>query len=426
MAAASLYMEITGGKRLDAHIPELLSPAGDLECLMAALRYGADAVYLGGHTYGMRAAPKNFGMDELPEAVRLCRACGARLYLTCNTLPTNEQADGLPDFIHGARAAGVDALIVADIGVLMLAKRIAPELPVHISTQAGVVNYLTATELYNLGAARVVLARELPLTEIVILREKTPPALEIEAFVHGAMCVSFSGRCLLSNYFTARDGNRGECAQPCRWSYYLMEEKRPGQFFPVHEDEQGTYILNAQDLCMLEHIDKLVAAGVTCFKIEGRAKSAYYVAAVTGAYRQAIDLYKSNPAGYEAPAYLVEELRKVSHRRYSTGFYLGDGLPGQYYDCRGYVRDWEVVATVDGWKDGHMLCTERNRFAVGETLEILCPNGPPTSFTVGRMLDEEGRPLQIARHPMMRLRIACEAPVPQGAMLRRRTHKMDM
>jgi len=400
--------------------PEVLAPAGDFECLRAAVLYGADAVYVGARSFGMRASPKNFTMEELRRAAAHCHEHGAKLYLTCNILPTNEEADALPDFLRGAKAAGVDALIVADIGVLMLARRTVPELEVHISTQAGVVNYLAATEIHHMGASRVVLARELPLEEIARLRDKTPPTLEIEAFVHGAMCMSFSGRCLISQYLVERDANRGECAQPCRWGYHLMEEKRPGQFFPVFEDERGSYILSAQDLSMLPHLDKLAATGVGSFKIEGRAKSVYYVAVVTGAYRQAVDLLKKDPAHYDPPDWLIEETKKVSYRRYSTGFYLKGEPPGQYYESGGYVRDWEVVATVDGWKDGMLLCTERNRFVRGERLELLRPGGRPLPFVVESIRDEEGAGLAVACHPMERLWLPCAQPVPAGAMLRRR------
>lgn len=398
-------------------IPELLSPAGDQERLEAAVRYGANAVYLGGTMFGMRAAPQNFNAEELHHAVNYCHTHHVRVYLTCNTLPMVEEVDLLPDFIRSAADAGVDALIVADLGVMMLAKRIAPSLDIHISTQAGVVNHLTACELHKLGAKRIVLARELTLEQIRTIRENTPSDLEIEAFAHGAMCVSFSGRCLLSNYLTYRDGNRGQCAQPCRWGYHLVEEKRPGQFFPLFEDEQGSHILNAQDLCMLEHIDKLADAGVTSLKIEGRAKSAYYVAVVTNAYRMALELY-ANQEHYAPPDWLLDEVRKVSHRQYSTGFYLGD-RPEQWYENRGYIRNWEVVATVDGWVNGELLCTERNRFYPGDALELVQPGHPPVQLVAHTILDEEGQPLASANHPMMKLRIPYPHPCVQGAMLRK-------
>lgn len=401
-------------------IPEILAPAGDFERLCAAVLFGADAVYLGGKAFGMRASPANFSLEELVRAVDACHARGVKVYLTCNTLPTNEEIDALPEFLRAAGEAGVDALIVADAGVLSLAKRILPDTDVHISTQAGVMNHLSATEYFHQGACRVVLARELSLGDIAVIRDKTPPALEIETFVHGAMCMSFSGRCLISQYLAGRDANRGECAQPCRWAYHLMEEKRQGQFFPVFEDERGSYILNAQDLCMLPYIGKLAAAGITSFKIEGRAKSAYYVAAVTNAYRMAADLYAQNPAGFEAPAWLIGETQKVSHREYSTGFYFENAPPAQYYDSGGYVRDWEVVAVVESYENGFLICTERNRFSRGEVLEVLAPKQKPAELIVTALYDEDGTALETARHPMMRLKIPCGAAYPAGSMLRRK------
>ncbi|MBQ4100542.1 MAG: U32 family peptidase, partial [Oscillospiraceae bacterium] len=294
-----------------------------MERLVAAVTYGADAVYLGGKAFGMRAASANFSPDDLKTAVDFAHKNGVSVYLTCNTLPHNDEVEKLPDFFDAAKAAGVDALIISDIGVLMAAKKHLPDMEIHISTQAGIVNYLTANEFYNMGAKRVVLARELSLDEIKQIRDKTPPELDIEAFVHGAMCVSFSGRCLLSSYLIGRDANRGECAQPCRWSYRLVEEKRPDLYFPIEETQKGTYILNAKDLCMIEHIDKLVEAGITSLKIEGRAKSAYYVSVVANAYRLAVDEYLKNPVTYKTPDWLVTEVQKVSHRQYSNGFFFG-------------------------------------------------------------------------------------------------------
>ncbi|GHU80623.1 peptidase U32 [Clostridia bacterium] len=400
-------------------IPELLAPAGDFERLEAAVLYGADAVYLGGKMFGMRASPRNFGPEELKAAVELCHGRGVKLYLTCNVLPTNEDVDMLPEFIRFAAQTGVDAMIAADIGVLMEIKRISPEMPVHISTQAGVVNYLTARELYKLGAARIVLARELSLEDIRTIRDKTQPELEIEAFVHGAMCMSFSGRCLISQYLTGRDGNHGECTQPCRWNYRLVEEKRPGQYFPIFEDDSGSYILNAQDMSMLAHIDKLAAAGIGGFKIEGRAKSAYYVAVVTNAYRLALELYRKDPSGFAPPEWLLDEVKKVSHRQYGTGFYFGGSPPGQYSESGGYVREWDVVAVVEGWRDSMLICTGRNRFFRGDSLEILEPGQRPLEFVVSKMYDEEGGEIDTARHPMNQVLIPFERDVAKGAIIRR-------
>ena len=400
--------------------PELLAPAGDEEALLAALRYGADAVYLGAKTFGMRAGATNFELDSLAGAVALAHQYGARLYLTCNILPRGRELDGLPEFIHTAAQAGIDGLIVGDIGVLSLAKQLESNLEIHISTQMGVVNYLAARQLYEMGASRVVLARELTLEEIAEIREKTPPGLCLEAFVHGAMCVSVSGRCVISNYLTGRDANRGECAQPCRWDYALMERQRSGLYFPVYEEDGYSYLLNANDLCMIEHLDKLVAAGVGSFKIEGRAKSAYYVAAVTSAYRGAIDILAREGQGYKLPGWLLDEVEKISHRPYSTGFYLRESPPNEDREIGGYRRSWQLVASVDGWSDGYILCTERNRFTKGEQLEALLPGGPPVSLVVDEMYDEEGQLIEVARHAMMKVRIKSDLRLPAGAMLRRR------
>lgn len=301
---------------------EVLAPVGDMERLYAALDFGADAVYLGGTAFGMRAASASFDAELLKKACDEAHSRGKRVYLTCNTLPHNDEIVHLEQFVNDALAAGVDAMIANDIGVFSLIKKYAPDMEIHVSTQAGIVNYVTANEFYNMGAKRVVLARELSLEEIAEIRAKTPKDLEIECFVHGAMCVSFSGRCLLSQYLVNRDANRGECAQPCRWGYHLMEEKRTNEFYPVFEDEKGTYILNAKDMCMLNHIDKLAEAGVNSFKIEGRAKSSYYVSVITNAYRKAMDIYKSDPEHFELPQWLKDEVFKVSHRAYCTGFFL--------------------------------------------------------------------------------------------------------
>ncbi len=399
--------------------PEVLAPAGDFERLSAAVQYGADAVYLGGKDFGMRASPMNFTEEELVCAVDFCHRRGVKVYVTCNILPREEDLAGLPAYLHFLDDAGVDALIVADIGVMLLCRREIPKMELHMSTQTGVVNHLTAMELYRMGVKRVVLARELGLDEIRQIRQNTPSELEIETFVHGAMCMSFSGRCVLSNYLAGRDANRGECAQPCRWSYHLVEEKRPGEFFPVLEEEDGTYILNAKDLCMIEYLDQLVEAGVSSFKIEGRAKSFYYVATITNAYRCAVDLLKKNPAHYRLPGWLLEETKKVSHRQYCTGFYFGRPENGQYYESGGYIRDYDVAAVVQGWSDNMLFCTQRNRFFPGDILEVLSPGLPPENLTVSAIFDEKGQSLDAARHPMQLLRIPCEKMIAKGTILRR-------
>ena len=404
--------------------PEVLAPVGDFERLETAVRFGADAVYLGGKAFGMRAASANFGPEDLKRAVRYCHDHGVKLYLTCNTLPRNHEVEELPAFLLAAREAGVDALIVADVGVLTMARQLVPEIDVHISTQAGVVNYLTANALYQMGAKRVVLARELSLEEIREIRQKTPPELEIECFVHGAMCVSFSGRCLISQYLVHRDANRGECAQPCRWKYHLMEEKRPGQLFPIEETKEGTYLYNARDLCMIDHINDLVDAGVTSLKIEGRAKSFYYVATVTNAYRMAVDGYLNTPeearSGYQTPGWLLDEVQKVSHRQYSTGFYYGPPEDGQCYEDGGYVRTYDVAAIVQGWKDGILTVTQRNRFFEGDVLEVLAPGKAPWEIRVNGLINGEGETIQSANHPMETVRFACEKAIEEGAILRKR------
>ena len=323
--------------------PEVLAPVGDMERLYAAIRYGADAVYLGSTEYGMRAASANFGEEELKEAVKYAHERDVKVYLTCNILPTNEEMERIGDFLKMAERCGVDAFIVSDIGVLAMVKKYAPSVEIHISTQAGIVNAVTATEFYNMGAKRVVLARELSLEDIRYIRRHTPSELDIEVFVHGAMCMSFSGRCLLSNYMVHRDANRGECAQPCRWGYYLVEEKRLDQPMPIMENEDGTYILNAKDLCVLEYIDKVIEAGVTSLKIEGRAKSSYYVSTVTNAYRIAVDSYLENPENWSLEPWLMDEVRKVSHRDYTTGFYFGRPEQGQRYDTGGYIRNCDIL-----------------------------------------------------------------------------------
>ncbi len=395
---------------------ELLAPAGDWERLEMALRYGADAVYLAGKEFGLRAAAGNFEREELRRAVALAHELGRKVYVTCNTLPREEELQRLPDYLAFLNGAGPDALIIADLGVLALAKRFAPDVKLHVSTQLGVVNSATANVLFAMGADTVVLARELPLDEIRKIRANTPPELRLEAFVHGAMCVSFSGRCLLSNYMTGRDGNRGACAQPCRWKYSLMEEKRPGQYFPVEEDDGGTYILNSNDLCMIGHLQDLAEAGVSSFKIEGRMKSAYYAAVVTNAYRHALDAVA---AGDPVPEVWVKETDMVSHRPYCTGFYLG-GEPGQNYPGT-YETGADIVAVVESCdEEGNAVLTQRNKFFAGDELELLTPTDEPIPFTVSALYDAEGERLEDARHPMMELRLKLPKEAPRLSILRKR------
>ncbi len=401
---------------------EVLAPAGDYERFDAALKYGADAVYLGRKQFGMRSSPMNFDFQQLCSAVERAHNKGVKVYLTCNTLPRNNEIPHFEQFVREACDAKVDALIGADIGVLSLIKKYAPDMEIHISTQTGIVNYVTARELYNMGAKRIVLARELSLDEIAEIRAKTAPDLEIETFVHGAMCVSFSGRCLLSQYLVNRDANRGECAQPCRWGYHLMEEKRPGEYFPIFEDEKGTYILNAKDLCMIEHIDKLADAGVTSLKIEGRAKSAYYVAVVTNAYRMAVDEYYKNPDNFALPNWIRDEVYKVSHRKYSNGFFFGAPEQAQYYENSGYIRNYDVVAVIEKCQDGTVYCTQRNKFFAGDELEILAPGVKPVTLSPDKLYDENGNEIETANHAMMKFSFKSDLIFPVGTVIRHATN----
>ena len=394
--------------------PELLAPAGDFERLRMAVLYGADAVYLAGTTFGMRSFAGNFAPEELPGAVAFAHSHGVRVHVTVNTMPRNHEVSCLPAYLEQLQDAGVDALILADMGAFSLAGKYAPRCERHVSTQASVANYVCAGAWYDLGAKRVILARELSLAEIREIRDKTPADLELEAFVHGAMCVSYSGRCLLSNYMTGRDSNRGACAQPCRYQYYLMEEKRPGEYFPVFEDEKGTYILNSRDMCMIDHVGELMDAGLSSMKIEGRAKSAYYAAIVTGAYRHVID---DVAAGRTVDPVWRNEVEHVSHRRYSTGFYFGE--PGQYTENARYIREWQVVALVtDCGPDGMATLSLRNKFSTGDTLELVGPDTKPLAFVAPVMEDEAGEPLTEARHPQMVFRMRLPRPVPAWSILR--------
>lgn len=401
--------------------PELLAPAGSLETLKYAVLYGADAVYCALPEFGMRAAPVNLTEEELREGCIFAHARGKKVYLTLNTLPTNEELGKLPAYIEKAAEAGVDAFIIADLGVLSLAKKYAPGVERHFSTQAGITNYAAATAAYELGVKRVVLARELPLTEIAQIRDHCPPDLELEAFVHGAMCMSVSGRCLLSSYMTGRSGNRGECAQPCRWKYYLMEEKRPGQYMPIGEDKDGSYILNANDLCTAPFLDLICQAGVDSLKIEGRAKTFYYVASVTSAYRRALDAYLRDPWGdsFALPDDVLEELNRTSHRHYSPGFYFGREQALQT-PSHSYVRAWDFIGTVDSWADGVAHCTQRGKFALGDTLEVLQPDGSVGTLTPAWIRNEEGESVEATPHPMMRYTIPCETPLMPFSLLRMR------
>ena len=384
---------------------ELLAPAGDMERLQMAVAYGADAVYLAGNTFGMRTFAGNFSPEALKAAVELCRSHGVRVHVTCNTMPRNDEAARLPEWLESLEALGVDAVILADVGVLA-----------HISTQASIVNYQSARAWHDLGASRVILARELSLEEIKEIRAKTPPGLELEVFAHGAMCVSYSGRCLLSNYMTGRDSNRGACAQPCRYQYALVEEKRPGEYFPVYEENGETYIMNSRDMCMIDHVAELMEAGVDSVKLEGRAKSAYYAAIVTGAYRHAID---AAAAGIPLDPVWRDEVEHISHRHYSTGFFYGQ--PGQFTENARYVRDWQILAKVQSC-DGEVnaVLTLNNKFKVGDALELVGPEVRPRALTVEGLWDGDGLPLEEVRTPQMVFRMRLPQAVPPLSLLRRK------
>ena len=394
---------------------ELLSPAGDMERLKMSVLYGADSVYLAGTSFGMRSFAGNFTPEQLLLAVNFAHAHNVKAHVTVNTMPRNEEICNLPAYLEQLDDAGVDALIVADLGAFTLAKKYAPHCELHISTQQSIANYECAAAWYDLGAKRVVLARELSLKEIAEIRQKTPKELEIETFGHGAMCVSYSGRCLLSNYMTGRDSNRGACAQPCRYQYALMEEKRPGEYFPVYEDEKGTYILNSRDMCTIDHLQDLMDAGIDCIKIEGRAKSAYYAAIVTGAYRHCID---DISAGREIDPIWRDEVEHVSHRVYSTGFYYGE--PGQYTENSRYLREWQICAKVESCdENGLALCSLNNKFSQGDALEVVGPDFRPLSFTADVMKDLDGNPLLQPRTPQMKFYLQLPQQVPAYSMLRR-------
>ena len=386
-----------------------------MERLKMSVLYGADAVYLAGTDFGMRSFAGNFTPEELPKAVEFAHSRGVKVHVTVNTMPRNNEVCNLPAYLEQLDSAGVDALILADLGAFTLAGKYAPHCQRHISTQQSIANYECANAWYDLGAQRVVLARELNLEEISEIRQKTPKELEIETFGHGAMCVSYSGRCLLSNYMTGRDSNRGACAQPCRYQYTLMEEKRPGEYFPVFEDEKGTYILNSRDMCTIDHLQALTDAGIDCIKIEGRAKSAYYAAIVTGAYRHAIDALAQ---GQPVDPVWRDEVDKVSHRIYSTGFYFGH--PGQYTENSRYIREYQVAAIVEQCdENGLALCSLRNKFAAGDILEAVGPDMRPFEFTVPMMMDIDKSLLEEPRKPEMKFYIQLPQAVPAFSILRK-------
>lgn len=404
---------------------ELLAPAGDLEKLKIAIIYGADAVYFGGEMFSLRAGAGNLTIEEMREGVSFAHERGKRCYLTINIFAHNEDIQPLTDYLGQIKNIGIDAFIVSDPGVIDLIQEIIPEAEIHLSTQANMTNFRTAGFWHRMGVKRLVLARELTFAEIKQIRENIPPEMEIEAFVHGAMCISYSGRCLLSNFMIERDANRGMCAHPCRWKYSLVEEKRPGEYYPVEEDERGTYILNSRDLCMIEHIPQIVQSGIMSAKIEGRMKSLFYVATIIHAYRQAIDAYFADPEHYTFDPEWLSELKKVSHREFTTGFYFDKPTnKDQNYQTSAYTRDYSFVGVVRSYdpKTELAVVEQRNKMSLGETIEIFGPDIPFFEQKLTVMYDaESGEKLESAPHPQQILKIKMDKPVKADYILRKRS-----
>ena len=401
------------------HKPELLAPAGNMEKLHMALLYGADAVYLGGKMFGLRAFASNFSLAEMDEAVAFAHSLHKKVYVTVNIFAHNEDVNALPDYLRSLQAIGVDALLISDFGVWSVAREIIPEMPLHVSTQANTTNWAAVKAWENLGASRVVLARELSFTEMKEIGSKTE--VELEAFVHGAMCISYSGRCWLSSYLTGRDGNRGACAQVCRWEFSLTEKNRPGEAYDVAGDEQGTYIMNSKDLCLLPYLPQLMEAGICSFKIEGRMKSAHYVASVVSVYRRAIDTCWRDPQHYKVKQEWLDELEKVSHRPYTTGFALGKpDAAAQVYTTSSYLQTHEFVGLVRDWDNGRLTVEQRNHMKEGETLEVFCPDGSLRTLVLKEMRNQDGEPIVAAQHPQMVFTCRAAESIPESSILRRK------
>ncbi len=401
---------------------ELLAPAGDLEKLKTAIDYGADAVYLGGENFGLRTASKNFSIEKIEEGVNYAHERARKVHVTMNIVPHNEDFEGLEDYLRDLSRIGVDALIVSDPGIFSVIRRVTPDMEVHLSTQASATNYETIMFWYNLGVKRVVLARELSLKEIKDITSRVPDDLEIEAFVHGAMCIAYSGRCLLSNYMTSRDANRGDCSHTCRFKYNLVEEKRPGEFYPVFEDEKGTYIMNSKDLCMLPYIKELVEAGIKSFKIEGRVKSAYYVATVIRSYRMAIDEYYRDPENYKYDESWLNEIKKASYRDFTTGFYFGKpNETGQLYESTSYIRDYDFVGLVLDYDEESKMATieQRNRIFVGDEIEVFGPSREFFTQKIEKMWNDKGEEIDVAPHAQQLIRIEMKEAVLPRSMMRK-------
>jgi putative protease len=399
--------------------PELLAPAGNMEKLHMALLYGADAVYLGGKMFGLRAFASNFSLAEMDEAVAFAHSLHKKVYVTVNIFAHNEDINNLPDYLRSLQAIGVDALLISDFGVWSVAREIIPEMPLHVSTQANTTNWAAVKAWENLGASRVVLARELSFTEMKEIGSKTE--VELEAFVHGAMCISYSGRCWLSSYLTGRDGNRGACAQVCRWEFNLTEKNRPGEVYDVAGDEQGTYIMNSKDLCLLPYLLQLMEAGICSFKIEGRMKSAHYAASVVSVYRRAIDACWRDPQHYTVKQEWLDELEKVSHRPYTTGFALGKpDATAQVYTTSSYLQTHEFVGLVRDWDNGRLTVEQRNHMKEGETLEVFCPDGSLRTLVLKEMRNQDGEPIVAAQHPQMVFTCRAAESIPESSILRRK------
>ena len=401
---------------------ELLAPAGDINKLKTAVEYGADAVYLGGESFGLRKASKNFSMEDIKWATDYLHERGKKIHVTLNIIPHNHDMEGVEDYIRDLYEIGVDALIVADPGMFMKVKEVAPDFPIHISTQGSVTNVETVKFWQKLGAERVVMARELSLKEVADIIKEVGDSIEVETFAHGAMCMSYSGRCLLSNYMTGRDANMGDCAQPCRYKYHLVEEKRPGEYFPIEEHDEGTFIMNSKDLCMIEHIDEMIEAGIASLKIEGRVKSEYYLATVIRSYRMAIDAYYKDPENYKYDPSLLEEIKKVSHRDFTTGFFFGQANENsQVYKDNSYIRGYDFVGIVLDYDEDTKIATieQRNRVFVGEEIEIFGPGVKHFDYKIEKMLDDKDREIDVANKAKQIFKIKIDQPIKKGFILRR-------
>ena len=401
---------------------ELLAPAGDIKKLKTAVEYGADAVYLGGESFGLRKASKNFSMEDIKWATDYLHERGKKIHVTLNIIPHNHDMEGVEDYIKDLYEIGVDALIVADPGMFMKVKEVAPDFPIHISTQGSVTNVETVKFWQKLGAERVVMARELSLKEVADIIKEVGDSIEVETFAHGAMCMSYSGRCLLSNYMTGRDANMGDCAQPCRYKYHLVEEKRPGEYFPIEEHDEGTFIMNSKDLCMIEHIDEMIEAGIASLKIEGRVKSEYYLATVIRSYRMAIDAYYRDPENYKYDPSLLEEIKKVSHRDFTTGFFFGQANENsQVYKDNSYIRGYDFVGIVLDYDEDTKIATieQRNRVFVGEEIEIFGPGVKHFDYKIEKMLDDKDREIDVANKAKQIFKIKIDQPIKKGFILRR-------